>query len=351
MSKISDLPKAELHVHIEGTVTPNMARRKAAQHGIALPPDIFTPDGSAYQWRDFLDLVTRVYQSMSLCIRTKEDYTEIVYDYLKRSSEEDVIYTEFIAYPGQCDLVGIDYKDIIDGIAEGIDKARADFGIEARMNVTLERHLSPDVAEKIADRVLSYPHPYIVGLDIAGGENEGDLAQFFPAFNRIQKHFGHYLGVRMHAGEGAGPGNVWDAVKLFGAVRIGHGVRAIEDAELMKYLVDEKIVLEVCPTSNILADIYPDYKSHPLRRLYEAGVNVTLASDDPGLFNCTIGGEYEVANKDFGFSMAELKDITLAAIEASFADDGLKEKLRTQLKGLASPLAQPSAQVYKKPAR
>lgn len=329
---IDKLPKAELHVHIEGTVTPELARRMAAGHGIALPGDIFAPDGQSYRWKDFIDLVTRVYQAMAQCIRTQEDFETVVYDYLCRCADEGAIYVEMIACPGQCHLVGIPYKTMIDGIAAGIDRARKDRGIEARINVTFERHRPGAEAEKDAAMILSYPHPYIVGLDIAGGEREGDIAQFRPVFERIRKEFGRPPGIRMHAGEWIGPRNVWDALE-YGVTRIGHGVRCIDDPALVKELARRGTVLEVCPSSNILAGIYRNFGEHPLRRLYDAGVKITLNSDDPGLFGCTVGGEYRVAHDHFGFTPAELEGITRTAIEAAYVDDALRTALLARLNG------------------
>ncbi len=333
------LPKAELHVHIEGTITPAMTRRLAARNKVDLDPGIFTPDGTAYRWENFLDLVTRVYQAMSLCMKTKEDYAEVTHDYLTRCADEGAIYIEFIAWPGQPKLSGISWKDIIDGMAEGIAKARKERGIDARINLTFERHNSVAVAEHDAGLMLSYPHELIVGLDIAGGEREGDIPQFMPVYQKVLKEFPRPLGVRLHALEGAGPANGRDALKL-NPTRLGHGVRVIEDETLLREIVKRGIILEVCPTSNILAGIYPTYKEHPLRRLKDAGVRVCLNSDDPGLFGNSLGMEYQIARDHFGFSDAELLETTRVSIEGSYADKVLKDKMLSAL--APRPAARPA---------
>lgn len=325
--QLSTIPKAELHVHIEGTVTPDMARLIAKRNAIDLSPDIFSEDGASYKWNGFIDLVTRVYQEMARCLQTSDDYETLMYDYLCRCAQEGAIYVEPSGYPGQCLVSGISYKDMVDGMARGMDRARKDTGIESRLTMTFERH-RPDGAVSDADIILSYKHPYIVGLDIAGGEQEGDLSAFEDAYKHVLKEYGKPLGVRAHAAENIGPINGWDALRRLPLNRMGHGVRCSEDPDLVQELITRNITLEICPTSNILAvKEYPDFKSHPLRKLYDAGVSISINSDDPGLFGTTIGKEYQIAHEEFGFTEEELRSVTRNAIMASFADSETKERL------------------------
>lgn len=319
------IPKAELHVHIEGTVTPAMAHRKAAEHGMTLPTDIFDAQGN-FTWKDFADCVTRVYDAVAEVVRTPQDYEDIAHDYLVRCADEGAIYVEMIISPDHAARMGISYKDMVDGIARGIDKARAETGIEARMNATLVRHLPDADLWKTAREIVAYRHPYVTGLDLAGAEKAGDIPRHRPVFKYIKDATNAELGWRMHAGEGAGAVNVKDAM-FMKARRVGHGVRVVEDPALLDDIMRRGIVLEVCPTSNVLAGIFPSYSAHPLRRLIDAGVRVTLNSDDPGLFNCTIGGEYQVAKDHFGLSDSMLAEITLTAIEAAHVDEQTRAKL------------------------
>lgn len=320
------LPKAELHVHIEGTVTPGMARQKAAQHGIVLPPEIFTADGQSYVWHDFVDLVTRVYDAVAQTIRTAQDYEDIAYDYLKRSAAEKCIYTEFIVSPDHAQRFGLPYKDMVEGIARGIDRARADFGIEARMNAALVRHLPQADIDAAARTIAGFRHPYVVGLDLAGAEKSGDIPRFRPVFKFIKDQTSGAMGWRIHAAEAAGAENARDAMNV-NVRRIGHGVRSIEDPALVAELARRGTHLEICPTSNVLAGIYPDYKSHPLKKFLDSGVRLSLNSDDPGLFGNSIGMEYQVARDSFGFSLRDLLSITRMAVEDSFADDATRRNL------------------------
>lgn len=323
--EVRNIPKAELHVHIEGTITPAMAHRKAAEHGLSLPADIFDAQGN-FTWTDFADCVTRVYDAVAEVVRTPQDYEDITHDYLVRCADEGAIYVELIISPDHAARMGISYKDMVDGMARGIDKARAETGIEARMNATLVRHLPDAALWKAAQDIISYRHPYVTGLDLAGAEKAGDIPRHRPIFKHIKDATNAELGWRLHAGEAVGAGNVADALAIK-VRRVGHGVRAIEDQSVMQEVARRGVVLEVCPTSNVLAGIYPSYAAHPLKKLFDAGVRVTLNSDDPGLFNCSIGSEYQVAKDHFGLNNAQLARITRTAIEAANVDEPTRARL------------------------
>lgn len=337
------LPKAELHVHIEGTVTPDMARQKARENNVTLDPAIFSADGTRYQWRDFFHLVTSVYDNMAQAIRTKKDYEDITHDYLIRCAAEGSIYEEIICWASQGDAVGLSYPDMVDGMAAGIDRAEKDTGIIARLNTTLVRHQPFDKVSQEAAVIASYPHPYIVGLDLAGGESAGDIPQYQPLFDMIFQRFNRPLGMRLHAGEAVGPENVWDALDLNPQpTRIGHGVRSVEDPLLLTELAASGIMLEVCPTSNVLANIYGSYADHPLPVLLRAGVKMCLNSDDPGLFGNSIGGEYQVAHDQFGLTLPQLLQMTKNAVEGCFAGDAVKARLNQKIAGYESRFFNPA---------
>jgi adenosine deaminase len=190
--------------------------------------------------------------------------------------------------------------------------------------MTSVRNFGVEAAEGVAERTLANPHPYVVGFGIAGDEAGHPPEEFTRAF-AIASEGG--LGCTAHAGEWGGPESIRGALALPGVTRIGHGVRAIEDPALVAELAERGTVLEVCPTSNVVLGVFPDWAAHPLRRLFDAGVKVTLGSDDPPWWGATIGGEYEVAAKRFGFTEDELAVITRTALEASFAEADLKSSL------------------------
>jgi adenosine deaminase len=318
------IPKAELHVHLEGTAPPALIARLAQRNGLAVPDGLFDGD-ERFVYSDFLDFL-RAYDDAASVIRTGEDYRDITYEYLRSCAEEGAIYVELTASPDHAALVGLSDDEHLDGIARGIDDARA-HGIEGRILISAVRNFGVEQALRVARHAAERPHPYVVGFSMAGDE-ENYPAHLFAEAYAIAADAG--LGCTMHAGEWAGAESVRAALEL-PITRIAHGVRAIEDAALVDELARRGIVLECCPTSNVVLGVFSSYEAHPLRRLADAGVRITLGSDDPPYFGASIGGEYDVAKQRLGFDEAGLKVITETAIDAAFCDDSVKTELATKL--------------------
>ena len=315
------IPKAELHVHLEGTAPPHLVRRIAERNGLRVPDGVFAaPD--RFAWRDFLDFL-QTYDMAASVIRTAEDYHDITYEYLSACAAEGAIYVELIASPDHAALVGLSDAEHLGGIAAGIDAARAAHGIEARVLLTCIRNFGVEQALRVARHAAERPHPYVVGFQM-GGDEAGYPPGPFAAAYAIAAAAG--LGCSVHAGEWAGADSVRAALEL-PVTRIGHGVRAIEDPALVAEIAERGIVLECCPTSNVVLGVFESYEAHPLPALRAAGVRVTLASDDPPYFGASVGGEYAVARERFGWDEAELLAVTRTAIEASFAEPELRAAL------------------------
>jgi len=315
------IPKAELHVHLEGTAPPALIRRLAERNGVPVPEGVFAaPDRFAYT--DFLDFL-RTYDLAASVIRTGDDYRDVTYEYLAGCAGEGALYVELIASPDHAALVGLSDEEHIDGIARGIDGARADFGIEGRILISCVRNFGTERALRVARYAASRPHEYVVGFSMAGDEENFPAGDYLEAFE-IAADAG--LGCTVHAGEWAGAESVRAGLGL-PVTRLGHGVRAIEDPELVREIAERGIVLECCPTSNVVLRAFDSYEEHPLPRLREAGVRVTLGSDDPPYFGTSIGGEYAVCRERMGFRDDDLRDITRTALEAAFCDETLKEGL------------------------
>ena len=318
---MSGVPKVELHVHLEGTAPPDLIRRIAERNGLPVPEGVFAaPDRFAYT--DFLDFL-KTYDKAASVIRTGEDYRDITYEYLMSCAAEGGIYVELTASPDHAKLVGLSDEKHLDGIARGIDDARAEGGIEGRVLISCVRNFGVEPALRVARYAAERPHPYVVGFSMAGDEENYPPAAYAEVFE-IAADAG--LGCTVHAGEWAGPESVREALKL-PVSRIGHGVRSIEDLALVEELVERGIVLEVCPTSNVVLGIYRSYGEHPLPRLRDAGVQVTLGSDDPPYFGATIGGEYALCHEHYGLDDGALTGITRTAIAAAFCDETLKQRL------------------------
>ena len=212
-----------------------------------------------------------------------------------------------------------------------MERARAKTGIESRMIVTGVRHFGVEAVEAAARFAARRTHPLVAGFGVAGDERIGDHEDFVRAFE-IAREAG--LGITVHAGEFAGAESVRGALDHLRPSRIGHGVRAIEDPELVRRIAAEGVVLEVCPVSNIALGVYPDYASHPLPALMQAGCRITLNSDDPPYFRTSLGNEYEVARRQFGLDEKALAAITRNAIEAAFVDRKTKATLLARLTSL-----------------
>lgn len=318
--------KAELHCHLEGAASPDLVRRLAQRNHLALPSSLFT-EKNDFAWSDFVAFL-KAYDVASSAIRTPEDYRDVTYEYLIASAAEGVIYTELMASPDHAAASGLSYAGMLEGIVAGINDARP-HGIEGRIIMTCVRHLGPDRALGVAQQVAAGPHPYIVGFGMGGDENKYQPADFRTAF-QIAVDAG--LACNCHAGEVAGPESIRAALTHLPIKRIGHGVRAVDDPNLMVQLADQGIVLEICPTSNIATGVFASYAEHPLKTLKDAGCAITLNSDDPPYFKTTVGREYQIAADHFGFDEVALRDITYTAISESFAEPELKSRLLARLK-------------------
>ena len=313
--------KAELHVHIEGAATPALVQRIAARNGLRIPDGVIGDDGR-FVWRDFLDFLD-TYDGATSVIRTGQDYRDIVYEYLVSCAAEGAIYVELTASADHAAGVGLSDDEHLAALAQGIDDARAETGIEGRIIMSCVRHRGPERALDVARRTVAAPHPYVTGFGMGGDEAGFPPGDFAGAF-AVAREAG--LGLTVHAGEWSGPDSVRGGLAL-GVSRLGHGVRAIEDADLVRELAERGTVLEVCPTSNVVLGLYASYAEHPLPALRAAGVPVTLGSDDPPYWDASIGGEYAVAAEQFGFGEEDLREITRTALRAAFVEEEVRRRL------------------------
>jgi len=321
------IPKAELHVHLEGTMTPELVARIAQRNRLAMPEGLLAEEGH-FVFSDFLHFLEQ-YDKAASVIRTAQDYRDITYEYLTRCAHEGAIYVELIASPDHARSVGLTDEEHWAGIAQGIDDAKAEHGIEGWVLASVVRNFGVAAAERVVDELVKRPHAYVVGFNMAGDEANYPAADYAHVFNAAYEDAG--LGCAVHAGEHAGPESVTAALQLPGVTRISHGVRAIEDPALVEQLADRGIVLEVCPTSNVVLNVYESYDDHPLAELRAAGVKVTLGSDDPPYFATSIGHEYDVAAQFFGLSADDLRGVTQTAVDAGFAPDLVRQSVLRRL--------------------
>ncbi|MCM2439326.1 adenosine deaminase [Agrobacterium vitis] len=319
----ASLLKAELHCHIEGAAPPALVAAQAEKYGI--DASSFIRNG-VYVWEDFTSFIA-AYDFVASVFRSEEDFAALAEAYLSELAGVNTIYSELFVSPDHGEAVGLSAEAYIEGLAEGIVAARAKTGIECRMVIIGERHLGPENVLRRAKWLADYQHPLITGFNMAGEERVNRVADYAPAFD-IAREAGY--GITIHAGELCGAFSVRDALDLVRPSRIGHGVRAIEDADLVQRLADEGVVLEVCPASNIALKVFEDYASHPMRDLADAGVRICINSDDPPFFATSLANDYAIA-AEMGFSNTEINAMTQTAIEAAFVDEATRQNLLRRL--------------------
>lgn len=320
--------KAELHCHIEGAASPELVARQAKKYGADVSP--YISDG-AFVWHDFTSFLA-AYDFVSGLFRSEEDYAGLSEDYLTSLARDGAIYSEFFISPDHALKAGLSPKAYTDALGEGIVRARAKTGIEARMIVIGVRHVGVETVEQAARFAARCGNPLVTGFGLAGDERIGDFEDFVRAFE-IAREAG--LGITVHAGELTGWQTVQSALDHIRPSRIGHGVRAIENHDVVRRIADEGVVLECCPGSNVALSVFPGFAEHPFPALRNAGCRVTLNSDDPPYFRTSLKREYDIAAEHFGMGEKELLGVTKTAIEAAFVDRETRKALLARLAGEA----------------
>ena len=318
--------KAELHCHIEGAAAPELVIRQAQKYNKDVSP--FIRDGS-FVWNDFTSFLA-AYDFAADLFRTEEDYARLSEHYLTSLARDGAIYSEVFTSPDHATKAGLSPMAYTNALGEGMARAKAKTGIEGRMIVTGVRHVGVESIEAAARFAAKCNHPLVTGFGVAGDERMGEFEDYVRAFE-IAREAG--LGITIHAGELMGWESVAAALDHIRPSRIGHGVRAIENPDLVKRIADEGVVLEICPGSNIALKVFDSFGDHPFPKLRDAGCKVTLNSDDPPYFWTTLKREYDIAAEHFGMDDKALSATTKTAIEAAFVDKKTKAALLARLDG------------------
>lgn len=324
---MKDLKKIELHLHLEGAAPPVFIRGLAQEKKIDLD-GIFDERGH-YAYRGF-EAFLKVYEAATEVLKTPEDFRRLTLEVLSQSAEQGVIYTEAFLSPDFCggrDLIA--WRDYLAAIEDGAAEAKRDYGIEMRGIVTCIRHFGPDKARQTARCAAETAGAFITGFGMGGDESMGTSKDFAWSFDCAREAG---LGMTSHAGEWGAPETIRAAWKDLGLVRIGHGVRAVEDPRLCEDLAEAGVVLEVCPGSNVALGIYRKIDVHPIEILRERGVKVTVSTDDPPFFHTTMTQEYQALDRAFGWGVEGLMAQARVAAEAAFCDASTRARLLKQLK-------------------
>ena len=320
------LPKIELHLHLEGAAPPAFVRGMAKEKNVDLG-GIFAADGS-YSFTDFWNFL-HVYETATSVLQSPEDYARLTRAVLAESAEHGVVYSETFLSPDFCGGRDVGaWREYLHAIREAAEAAERADGITLRGIVTCIRHFGPDKARETALCAAETAGDWLVGFGIAGDEKAGKPRDFAYAFDMARE-----AGLRLtaHAGEWGGPDSVRDALDDLRVERIGHGVRAIEDLALVDRLAEDGIVLEVCPGSNVALGVYPTWRAHPISRLRERGVKVTVSTDDPPFFHTTMTNEFDRLSDAFDWDDGVFDDLNRTALDAAFCDGATRDRVARRL--------------------
>jgi adenosine deaminase/aminodeoxyfutalosine deaminase len=336
---IAALPKAELHVHHIGSASPRIVAGLAAAHEGRTPvPADPAALADYFQFTDFQHFI-EVYLTVVDLVRTEQDVWTLSYEVIRELAGQQVRYAELTVTPYSTIARGMAAEAFCTAIEDARVRAEADFGTVVRWCFDIPGEAGQLAADITLDAALRLRPAGLVSFGLGGPEAGVDRAQFAEHFAAARA-----AGLRSvpHAGESTGPDSIWAAIEYLGAERIGHGIAAAHDPELLRYLAERGIALEVCPTSNVRTRSVPSLAEHPLPALVAAGVPVTVNSDDPPMFGTTLNAEYAVAARLLGLDEAGVADLARAAVHASFADVATKRALLAEIDTVAAPMPRPS---------
>ncbi|MDE2481042.1 MAG: adenosine deaminase [bacterium] len=328
------LPKAELHLHIEGTFEPELIFEIAARNGVTLKYPTVEALRAAYEFTDLQSFLDIYYEGMNV-LRTERDYYDLATAYLRRAVAQGVRHAEIFFDPQAHTDRGIAFGTVIEGLSAALADARRDLGITSHLIMCFLRDLSAQSAMETLERALPYRDRIVaVGLDSA--EVGNPPSKFQAVFDRARAE--GFLTVA-HAGEEGGPEYVWEALDLLHVSRVDHGVRSLEDPVLVERLRRQRIALTICPLSNVKLRVVDKLADHPLKKMLDAGLVATVNSDDPAYFGGYVGENFVQTAAALGLSDDDVVTLAKHSIEASFIDDVSKRALFDEIERLAASAA------------
>jgi adenosine deaminase/aminodeoxyfutalosine deaminase len=323
---IEALPKAELHLHLEGCVEPATLAELSRRHNTPLPTennrydirgsgDVLSEEAvqRLYSYKDFNGFLL-AFKAVTERLRTPEDYELITYRLMQKLASQNVLHAEVYVSVGVVHWRGQEFEPIFEGLERGRQQGDKDFGVSLLWIFDAVRHFGVEAAAEVFEIAARLQERNVVGIGIGGDEHRAPAEMFKDLY---AKAAAHGLRLTVHAGETAGPESVWGALNI-GAERIGHGLSVPRDPELMAILAEKQVPIEVCLSSNLRTGVCPQLREHPVKTLFENGLMVTLNTDDPEMFQTSLCQEYELAQKEFGFSDDHLHELARNSFEASF---------------------------------
>lgn len=313
---IAEMPKAELHLHIEGTLEPELMMNLATRNSVTLPYASVEVIRQAYEFNCLQDFLDVYYLGMSVLLK-REDFFDLAWAYLEKMADQNVTHVEVFFDPQAHTARGVTFDTVLSGLTDAFDKARRDLEITSKLIMCFLRHLSEDEAfDTLEHACACKSHIHGVGLD--SSENGHPPSKFKRVFTEARQH--GFTPVA-HAGEEGPPSYVIEALDELHIVRIDHGNRALEDASLVRRIADSGMAMTVCPLSNQRLQVVPDLKDHPLRRMLNAGICATINSDDPSYFGGYLNDNYLAVTKALNLSHSEIVQLGRNSFTGSFMSD------------------------------
>jgi adenine deaminase len=317
---IKRLPKCELHIHIEGSLEPELMFALARRNGVKLRFDSVEAVRQAYQFRNLQDFLDIYYQGMSVLL-AEQDFYDLAFAYLQRAHADNVRHVEMFFDPQGHTARGVAFDTVIGGLWRAIADAERQFGIRASLIMCFLRHLDEDDAEKTLDSALAFKDK-IVGIGLDSSEAGNPPSKFKNVFRRA-RDAGFFL--TAHAGEEGPAAYVWEALDILGVSRVDHGNHSLDDDALVARLVRERMALTVCPLSNLRLRVVQDLKAHPLRRMMDKDLIVTLNSDDPAYFGGYVNDNYHAVSDALSLNRDEIAAIVRNGFHASLMSEAEKQ--------------------------
>jgi aminodeoxyfutalosine deaminase len=325
-SFIAGLPKAELHVHHVGSASPRIVSELASRHPGTVPSDLDELK-AFFDFSDFTHFI-EVYLAVVGLIREPEDIRLLTYEVAREMAGQNIRYAELTCTPYTSVLAGVPIEAYVEAIETARVEAEHDLGVKLRWIFDIPGEFGVPAAEATLEYAVKHGPDALVGFGLGGPEIGVSRPQFKPHFDLARAHGLHSV---PHAGETTGPETVWDAIRLLGAERIGHGTSSSQDPALVAHLAEHQIPVEVCPTSNIATRAVASLAEHPIRELYDAGVLVTVNSDDPPMFGTTLNREYEIAADLLDLDEQGIAQLARNAVQASFLADSDRNPLLNEI--------------------
>lgn len=323
---IQGLPKVELHLHIEGSLEPDLMFELAGRNNVEIPFNSPEEVQAAYQFEDLQSFLDIYYQGANVLIN-EQDFFDLTWAYLLRCKQDNVIHAEIFFDPQTHTARGIAFETVINGIDKAMQKGREELGISSQIIMCFLRHLDQDSAFETLKQALPFKDK-IIGVGLDSSEQGHPPEKFKEVFEAAIEH--GFLTVA-HAGEEGPATNIHNAMKLLGVSRVDHGVRCVEDPELVKQLIEDRTPLTVCPLSNTKLKVFEDMSDHNIVDLLRQGLCVTINSDDPAYFGGYMTDNFMAVAEALPVSQEELQAFSLNAIEASFITDEEKQRLVDQV--------------------